>query len=98
MKDITKSRIIRFIKRIIKYEDTAIKPFIVEKRIDIQVVRYQSKFNKQDMEVISEEQLQYMIIWGLVDCLMTKGQIMYTKEKEGDYTLIEAKLKYIKEC
>jgi hypothetical protein len=96
MKDITKSRIIRFIKRIIKYEDTAVKPLIVEKRIDIQVVRYQNKFNKQDMEVISEEQLQYMIIWGLVDCLMAKTQIKYTKEQQGDYTLIEAELKYIK--
>jgi hypothetical protein len=58
-------------------------------------VKYERSFSDRDIRELSPDQLQYIIKGELVNAIL--DDVKYTKEPQGDRTIVRAQIKYVKE-
>jgi len=97
MKVETKLKIIRWVKRLLNYEETNKPPFIIKETRQIQIVRAVQILPEIELKLIDEEQLKFAIGLELLSELQKTPAIKYTIEKDSNPDKVRhiAELKYI---
>lgn len=98
MKASTKRRIIYWLIKFLKYQETY-QPFIVEKRREIQAIHWQNIYNQDDWKrlVEIENMLKYHAISGISKALENTGaiDIKFEPDMRTGGMKVHAILKYI---
>jgi len=97
MKHETKMKIIRWVKKLLKYDECKYQRFISIETRKVQIMISQRMISDHDLEIMSEEQERFASNRYLIDELESRGFIKHSRQSVSGcaFTLVKSELKVI---